>query len=70
MSIDLTDKDPDFTQLIDLLIFYFKKTKRRVIFFEDLDRANNPRIFEELRQLNFIINNSRRREIFGTVKFI
>lgn len=70
LSIDLTDKDPDFTQLIDLLIFYFKKTKRRVIFFEDLDRANNPRIFEELRQLNFIINNSRRREIFGTVKFI
>lgn len=70
MSIDLTDKDPDFTQLIDLLIFYFKKTKRRVIFFEDLDRANNPRIFEELRQLNFTINNSRRREIFGTVKFI
>ena len=70
LSIDLTDKEPDFTQLIDLLIFYFKKTKRRVIFFEDLDRANNPRIFEELRQLNFTINNSRRREIFGTVKFI
>lgn len=70
LSIDLTDKDPDFTQLIDLLIFYFKKTKRRVIFFEDLDRANNPRIFEELRQLNFTINNSRRKKIFGSVKFI
>lgn len=70
LSIDLIDKNPDFTQLIDLLIFYFKKTKRRVIFFEDLDRANNPRIFEELRQLNFTINNSRRRKIFGTVKFI
>ena len=70
LSIDLTDKDPDFTQLIDLLIFYFKKTKRRVIFFEDLDRANNPRIFEELRQLNFAINNSRRKKIFGSVKFI
>ena len=70
LSIDLTDKEPDFTQLIDLLIFYFKKTKRRVIFFEDLDRANNPRIFEELRQLNFTINNSRRKKIFGSVKFI
>lgn len=70
LSIDLTDKNPDFTQLIDLLIFYFKKTKRRVIFFEDLDRANNPRIFEELRQLNFTINNSRRKKIFGSVKFI
>ena len=70
LSIDLADKNPDFTQLIDLLIFYFKKTKRRVIFFEDLDRANNPRIFEELRQLNFTINNSRRKKIFGSVKFI
>lgn len=70
LSIDLTDKNPDFTQLIDLLIFYFKKTKRRVIFFEDLDRANNPRIFDELRQLNFTINNSRRKKIFGSVKFI
>lgn len=70
LSIDLTDKNPDFTQLIDLLIFYFKKTKRRVIFFEDLDRANNPRIFEELRQLNFTINNSIRKKIFGSVKFI
>lgn len=70
LSIDLADKNPDFTQLIDLLIFYFKKTKRRVIFFEDLDRANNPRIFEELRQLNFTINNSRRKKIFGSVNFI
>ena len=70
LSIDLTDKNPDFTQLIDLLIFYFKKTKRRVIFFEDLDRANNPRIFDELRQLNFTINNSMRKKIFGSVKFI
>lgn len=70
LSIDLADKNPDFTQLIDLLIFYFKKTKRRVIFFENLDRANNPRIFEELRQLNFTINNSRRKKIFGSVKFI
>ena len=25
LSIDLADKNPDFTQLIDLLIFYFKK---------------------------------------------
>lgn len=70
LSIDLTDSKPDFVQLIDFLIFYFKKTKRRVIFFEDLDRANNPRIFEELRQLNFTINNSRHSKIFGTVKFI
>ena len=68
LSIELSDQEPDFNQLIDLLIYYFRKTKRRVIIFEDLDRLQNPRIFEELRQLNFTLNN--RNNFFGTIKFI
>lgn len=68
LSIRLSDSEPDFNQLIDLLIYYFRKTKRRVIIFEDLDRLNNPKIFEELRQLNFTLNN--RIKPFGTIKFI
>ena len=57
LSIELSDSEPDFNQLIDLLIYYFRKTKRHVIIFEDLDRLQNPKIFEELRQLNFTLNN-------------
>ena len=68
LSIELSDSEPDFNQLIDLLIYYFRKTKRRVIIFEDLDRLQNPKIFEELRQLNFTLNN--RIKLFGTIKFI
>lgn len=68
LSVELLDKKPDFDQLIDLLVFYFKSTKRRVIIFEDLDRFNKPKIFEELRQLNFILNN--RLKLFGKIKFI
>lgn len=68
LSIELSDSEPDFNQLIDLLIYYFRKTKRRVIIFEDLDRLQNPKIFEELRQLNFTLNN--RIKPFGTIKFI
>ena len=68
LSADLLDDKPDFEQLIDLLVFYFRKTKRRVIIFEDLDRLDNPVIFEELRQLNFLINN--RSRFFNKIKFI
>lgn len=68
LSIELSDSEPDFNQLIDLLIYYFRKTKRRVIIFEDLDRLQNPKIFEELRQLNFTLNN--RIKPFGAIKFI
>lgn len=68
LSIELSDSEPDFNQFIDLLIYYFRKTKRRVIIFEDLDRLQNPKIFEELRQLNFTLNN--RIKPFGTIKFI
>ena len=68
LSIELSDSQPDFNQLIDLIIYYFRKTKRRVIIFEDLDRLNDPEIFEELRQLNFTLNNRFRP--YGTIKFI
>ena len=68
ISADLTDNKPDFDQLIDLIIYYFHKTHRRVIIFEDIDRLGSPEIFEELHQLNFVLNN--RLRIFGKVKFI
>ena len=68
LSIELSDSESDFSQLIDLLVYYFHKTRRRVVIFEDLDRLQNPRIFEELRQLNFTLNNTNKR--FWTIKFI
>ena len=68
LSIELNDTKPDFDQLIDLIMFYFRKTHTRIIIFEDLDRFNNTGIFEELRQLNYILNSKRGR--LRKIKFI
>ncbi|MCH5147776.1 MAG: hypothetical protein J1G05_00245 [Clostridiales bacterium] len=43
---------------IDELIYYFKKTKVKVVIIEDLDRFNNTNLFAKLREINFLINNS------------
>lgn len=58
INFDLNDDKPDFKQLIDFIIEYFKITKRKIIVFEDLDRYKNPKIFEELNNLNQTINHS------------
>lgn len=44
---------------IDEIVYFFLKTKFRVVIFEDLDRLNNGHIFIKLREVNQIINNSK-----------
>lgn len=44
---------------IDEIVYFFLKTKYRVVVFEDLDRLNNGHIFIKLREINQVINNSR-----------
>lgn len=43
---------------IDELIYFFQKTRIEVVIFEDLDRFNNVEIFNKLREINKIINDS------------
>ena len=57
-SVEINDHKPDFEQMVDLLINYFSQTEHKVIIFEDLDRFNNSLIFEEIKQLNTVVNNS------------
>ncbi|KHT18418.1 hypothetical protein [Pectobacterium brasiliense] len=54
---------------IDEIVYFFAKTRCRVVIFEDLDRFDDGRIFIKLREINQIINNnlSGRR---GTLRFI
>ncbi len=58
IEVDLSDEKPDFKQLLDSLIEYFRITKRKIIIFEDFDRYKEWRIFEELKNLNLAINSS------------
>lgn len=44
---------------IDEILYFFKKTKTNIVIIEDLDRFEKTHIFSKLRELNFLINNSK-----------
>ncbi len=47
-----------FDQYLDEIVYFFARTKTRVVVFEDLDRFNNRDIFIAVRELNVLLNNS------------
>ncbi|WP_223690713.1 YobI family P-loop NTPase [Leifsonia poae] len=59
-SITLTNSaDSFFDQYLDELVYFFEANPYDVVLFEDLDRFNDPYIFETLRELNTLLNNSK-----------
>lgn len=61
------DKPPDsfFDEYLDEIVAFFDATTPDLVVFEDLDRFDDPRIFDSLRELNTLINASahwQRRE--------
>ena len=46
-----------FDKHLDEIVYFFEETKYKVVFFEDLDRLEDPSIFVRLRELNTILNN-------------
>lgn len=44
---------------IDELLYFFKATETNNVIIEDLDRFDNTNLFSKLREINFIINNSK-----------
>ena len=47
-----------FNRNLDEIVYFFEVTKYRIVFFEDLDRLDEPNIFVRLRELNTLLNNS------------
>lgn len=47
-----------FNKYLDEIIYFFKKNNYSIVVFEDLDRFNNLDIFERLRGLNQLLNQS------------
>ena len=48
-----------FDQYLDEIIYFFQKNKTsNIIVFEDIDRFDDARIFESLRELNTLVNSS------------
>ena len=50
------------------IVYYFKKTQKKVVVFEDLDRFSSSQIFVKLRELNTILNKCP--EIKDEIKFV
>lgn len=58
-SISFADPpDSYFDEYLDELVAFFEATQPDVVVFEDLDRFDDPRIFDSLRELNTLINAS------------
>jgi hypothetical protein len=49
---------PPFDEYLDEIVYFFDVTKRDIVIFEDIDRFNDPHIFETLRALNTLLNGA------------
>ncbi|MFU8946173.1 hypothetical protein ACLRGF_05495 [Mycetocola zhadangensis] len=55
-----------FDEYLDEIVYFFEMIRRDIVIFEDIDRFDDPHIFETLRSLNSILNGAkqlRRRRI-------
>ncbi|WP_147106586.1 TniB family NTP-binding protein [Nesterenkonia populi] len=54
------DKKTDsyFDEYLDEIMAFFEETEPDIVVFEDLDRFDEPQIFDSLRELNTLINTS------------
>lgn len=48
-----------FDQYLDEIVYFFEATRCDIVILEDIDRFDEPRIFETLKELNTILNNSK-----------
>lgn len=47
-----------FDEYLDEIVYFFQTSETSVVIFEDLDRFEDPHIFETLRELNMLLNNA------------
>jgi len=63
LPVDATVKNNEestetiFNKYMDEIIYFFEETKYKYIFFEDLDRLDDSKVFVHLRELNTLLNN-------------
>ena len=58
-EIDVQGNTSIFNKHLDEILYFFRVTKYNVVLFEDLDRFESPDIYLKLRELNFLINQSK-----------
>lgn len=61
-GLTLSEKPESFfDKYLDEIVHYFDRESKDIVIFEDLDRFEDPRIFEALRELNVLLNATPRR---------
>lgn len=48
-----------FDKYLDEILYFFEISQASVVIFEDIDRFNNPDIFQDLKALNLLLNNAK-----------
>ncbi|QXC45205.1 YobI family P-loop NTPase [Rhodococcus qingshengii] len=62
-SISLTKSESYFDEYLDEIVYFFESMRKvEIVIFEDLDRFDEPGIFEALRELNTLLNNSKQTD--------
>ncbi len=66
----MTKSESYFDQYLDEIVYFFESLRKiEIVIFEDLDRFDDPGIFEALRELNTLLNNSKQTD-GRSIKFI
>lgn len=67
-QIELKDDESAFDRYLDEIVYFFSVSRCTVAIFEDLDRFQRIEIYEELRSLNVLLNNSK--QLRKPVRFV
>ena len=63
-TVTLTSKEASstfFDKYLDEIVYYFDHESKDIVIFEDLDRFEEPGIFEAVRELNILLNDTPHR---------
>lgn len=70
VNISLKDDTSSFFDAyLDELVYFFQASRTSVVIFEDLDRFDDPHIFESLRELNTVLSNAEQIR-YRPVRFV
>lgn len=59
-SADLAPQESSslLNNCLDEIVYFFSRSKNKIVVFEDLDRLGNTEVFVKLREINKIVNNN------------
>lgn len=71
-EIEIFENDDDsfFDKHLNEVMYLFQNTEADAIVFEDMDRYNSNKIFEKLREINYLLNNNPCKQRNSPFRFL